>query len=94
MIFQKTDVLPRFEQGKILPEASIKDVAPTIAALLECATPTSFGPAILRAETAAIFAVAVAASRELGYFIHIRDIQYGGRGKISCRAQNESYKNA
>ena len=28
-----------------------------LAALLECATPTSFGPTILRAETAAIFAV-------------------------------------
>ena len=27
---------PRFEQGKILPEASLKDVAPTVAALLEC----------------------------------------------------------
>lgn len=27
---------PRFEKGKVLPEASLKDVAPTIAALLEC----------------------------------------------------------
>ena len=27
---------PRFEKGKILAEASIKDVAPTVAALLEC----------------------------------------------------------
>ena len=26
---------PKFEQGKILPEASIKDVAPTVASLLE-----------------------------------------------------------
>ena len=33
-----------------------------LAALLECATPTSFGPTILRAETAAIFAVSVAAA--------------------------------
>ena len=31
-----------------------------LAALLECATPTSFGPTVLRAETAAIFAVGVA----------------------------------
>lgn len=31
-----------------------------LAALLECATPTSFGPTILRAETAAIFAVGAA----------------------------------
>ena len=36
------------------------DFAPEeLAALLECATPTSFGPTILRAETAAIFAVGV-----------------------------------
>ena len=27
---------PRFEKGKVLPEGSIKDVAPTVAALLEC----------------------------------------------------------
>ena len=27
---------PRFEKGKILTDASIKDVAPTVAALLEC----------------------------------------------------------
>lgn len=33
-----------------------------LAALLECATPASFGPTILRAETAAIFAVSVAAA--------------------------------
>ena len=33
-----------------------------LSALLECATPTSFGPTILRAETAAIFAVSVAAA--------------------------------
>ena len=33
-----------------------------LAALLECATPTSFGPTILRAETAAIFAVGVVAA--------------------------------
>ena len=31
-----------------------------LAALLECATPASFGPTVLRAETAAIFAVGVA----------------------------------
>ena len=30
-----------------------------LSALLECATPTSFGPTILRAETAAVFAVGV-----------------------------------
>ena len=33
-----------------------------LSALLECATPASFGPTILRAETAAIFAVSVAAA--------------------------------
>lgn len=33
-----------------------------LSALLEIATPTSFGPTILRAETAAIFAVSVAAA--------------------------------
>lgn len=27
---------PRFEKGKVLPEASIKDVAPTVTKLLEC----------------------------------------------------------
>ena len=27
---------PRFEKGKVLPEGSIKDVAPTVAALLDC----------------------------------------------------------
>lgn len=27
---------PRFEKGKVLPEASIKDVAPTVAKLLDC----------------------------------------------------------
>ena len=33
-----------------------------LSALLECATPASFGPTILRAETAAIFAVSVASA--------------------------------